>query len=232
MIIPIIIHSAGDQSFWFDLMQAIGVLVALPAAVWGIINLFKKDKEKQKQINSLIKLAEESSSQTVILSGQLEKMTESNKIQTEYLELFGKYISAAEQSVELQKEQRELDLKKRKSEIKPRIKKDGATSSSTQSTIHIKNIGGYAKIKDIKIGPTNSVAIPGFEEMKRKELEPGIRNSIALKTSSKCPHMNDCIIDIIIYIEDKDSNIYELYIKGNARNPDVSDIIETDPTEN
>jgi len=33
-------------------------------------------------------------------------------------------------------------------------------------------------------------------------------------------------IDIIIYLEDEDNNRYELYIKGNARNPDVSDVFE------
>ena len=149
-----------------------------------------------------------SGSQTVILSGQLEKMDESNRIQTEYLELFGKYISAAQESVELQKEQKELDDKKRKTEIKPRIKKDGGTSSSNQSTLHIKNVGGNAKIIDVSRGPTNTVALSGFELMKGKDLEPGIRNSISMTTSSNCIHMNSCIVDIILILEDEDNNNY------------------------
>lgn len=39
-----------------DWIQAIGVLLALPSIVWGIINLFIKDKIREKQISALSKM--------------------------------------------------------------------------------------------------------------------------------------------------------------------------------
>jgi len=142
--------------------------------------------------------------------------------------LFGKYLSAAEKSIELQKEQKRLDEKKRIAEIKPRIKKAGCTSSSKQSKFNIKNAGGIVKVIEISKGPDNNVAIPHLQLLKDRELEPGVRYSIEMNTSAKCSHMNSCIVDIILILEDEDNNKYQLHIKGNARNPEVSDLIEFD----
>lgn len=40
-----------------DWIQAIGMIIGFPAAMWGIISLFRKDKERQKEIDSLVSLA-------------------------------------------------------------------------------------------------------------------------------------------------------------------------------
>ena len=46
-----------------DWVQAFGAVIAIVAGVWGFITLFKKDENKEKQINSLIELSKENKRQ-------------------------------------------------------------------------------------------------------------------------------------------------------------------------
>jgi hypothetical protein len=40
-----------------DWIQAVGMILGFPAALWGMIMLFRKDKERQKEIDALASLA-------------------------------------------------------------------------------------------------------------------------------------------------------------------------------
>jgi hypothetical protein len=55
-----------------DWIQAIGIIIGFPAALWGIIKLFKKDKDRQKEISSLTSLAESQAKMIEKISEQIE----------------------------------------------------------------------------------------------------------------------------------------------------------------
>jgi hypothetical protein len=55
-----------------DWIQAIGILISIPAATWGIVNLFKKDKNRQKEIESLTSLAQSQAGMIEKISEQIE----------------------------------------------------------------------------------------------------------------------------------------------------------------
>jgi len=55
-----------------DWIQAIGIFLGFPAALWGIIKLFKKDKERQIEISSLASLAESQAKMIQMISEQIE----------------------------------------------------------------------------------------------------------------------------------------------------------------
>lgn len=66
-----------------DWIQALGAVIAIIAGIWGFIALFKKDKDKEKQIKSLIGLAEESKKQTAEMIKQSKSMETQIKTMSE-----------------------------------------------------------------------------------------------------------------------------------------------------
>jgi len=65
-------HITFDNLSITDWIQAFGAVIAIIAAIIGFITLFQRDINKQKQIDSLVKLAEQSELQT-------KEMRETNK---------------------------------------------------------------------------------------------------------------------------------------------------------
>ena len=73
-------HSLKQMSYCFiysdlpitDWIQAIGIFLGFPAALWGMIKLFKKDKERQIEISSLASLAESQTKITEKISEQID----------------------------------------------------------------------------------------------------------------------------------------------------------------
>jgi len=55
-----------------DWIQAIGIIIGFPAALWGIIQLFMKDKARQKEIGSLASLAQSQAKMLEKMSEQIE----------------------------------------------------------------------------------------------------------------------------------------------------------------
>ena len=102
-----------------DWLQAIGAIIAIIAAIVGFIQLYKDSKEKQSQINTLTKLANESALQTNHLSSQVDEMIKGNTLLTENVNLIQRTVSIKEESLNIQHEKNELDKQQRKNEIKP-----------------------------------------------------------------------------------------------------------------
>jgi len=206
---------------WMEIVQAIGTAVALPMAVWGIVKLFKKDLDRQKQIDSLAKMAEESSNQTEVLEGQLKKMEESNKIWSDYIQTLAKFVSTSQESVDFQKKQFEQNERLRKIEIMPIIKSRGGGSSSQGGEIRFKNIGGKVKVIDITKGENNNVALPGLANIKGSELDSTVR-SISWRTKGDQTRETSRI-HLIITLKDIDENIYSVVVSGPVTKPTYSD---------
>ena len=151
------------QSTITDWIQAIGVLIGIPVAIWSIISLFRKDKEKEKQLESLNSIAKSQDSVVLKLAEQVEQLTiqssqfqyqnslmvDSNKIMEKQLELQYEIFKHG-QGVEEQKI--EIVRKKRMSEIKPFFTTRSSMSSPDAFRFYLQNKGGDArKIKLINV---------------------------------------------------------------------------------
>jgi hypothetical protein len=62
------------------IIQAIGAIFTIVVIIWGFTQLNKDSRDKQKQINSLTTLAEESVLQTKHLSSQVDEMIKGNEL--------------------------------------------------------------------------------------------------------------------------------------------------------
>jgi hypothetical protein len=54
-----------------DWIQAIGMILGFPAALWGVVSLFKKDKARQEEIKSLVSLAQSQATMIDKISEQI-----------------------------------------------------------------------------------------------------------------------------------------------------------------
>lgn len=70
-----------------DWFQGLGALIAVIGGFWAFISLFRKDKNRAEQINSLISLSEQSKLQTRELINQVEQQRQSVTLLKEYVEL-------------------------------------------------------------------------------------------------------------------------------------------------
>jgi predicted proteasome-type protease len=55
-----------------DWIQAFGILISIPVATWGIVSLFRKDKNRQKEIESLTSLAQNQAVMIEKIAEQIE----------------------------------------------------------------------------------------------------------------------------------------------------------------
>lgn len=139
-----------------DWISSIGTLIGIPTAAWGIIKLFRKNKEQERKISSLESLAtaqnkvvlkmgeqvEELSRQTSEFQYQTELMKEANEITRLNLEIQSKnYLKSAETEAE----KLELQKLERLSNIKPHFTFSGGTSSPSGFTVRLLNKGNTAR---------------------------------------------------------------------------------------
>ncbi|MHA2253246.1 MAG: hypothetical protein ACXAD7_22985 [Candidatus Kariarchaeaceae archaeon] len=201
---------------WTDVIQAIAAALAIPAAIWGFISLFKKDKEKGKQITSLVAMAEEAKAQT-------EVMIESNQLQNEFNVKLAELISTGQETAKLQAKKTERDNQQRKIAIKPRIIGDGGGRSGSHGHFKFKNIGRDCTIIELKKGDENYVNILGLEKFKDKSLDTGVSQQISW---SQGGNSGGLIIDLKMVLADIDGNKYELTFTGSAKSPRKSEMKE------
>lgn len=139
-----------------DWIQAIGVLLGVPVGIWSIISLFRKDKEKEKQLNSLNSIAFSQNEIIIKLSEQIEQlsiqssefqyqnslMKDANVLLEKQIELqYDFYIHGKE----VEGKKLELERNKRLSEIKPHFISSTSHSSPDMFDFKLENKGGDAK---------------------------------------------------------------------------------------
>lgn len=198
--------------FWVEIAKAIGALATFGA----FVVLFRKDKDKQKQIEELTKIAEQ-------LEGQNSLIKKSNELLSQQLDVLSKEQSGELQSSEAQEKLIELEAKKIRLSAMPRIVTWGGQSRPQRHELQIRilNKGEFAEIKkyevvsgDLVIG-TNSLPIA---------LDKG--DSIYFMT--KATHgvnTNIAKYEIDIYYTDGLDYEYKIRIKGEGVH---SKVISTD----
>lgn len=196
-----------------DWIQAFGAIIAIAGAIFAFVKLFQKDRDKQSQIDSLAKIAEESENQTRQLTYQVEQMNESNKIQSEYLQLFQESLSLTKDKAKLEEETRLLDEKRRKLAIMPRLEFSTSLRALDFYSLDLINKGEKAKILSYEELEKNSVT-HSMDNLIKSEISNNQSISITFKPKPFGLSIRECFVEIKLFIEDQDGTKYYQLISG------------------
>ncbi|RZJ42427.1 MAG: hypothetical protein EOO19_13620 [Chryseobacterium sp.] len=145
-----------EQPTITDWISAVGTLLGIPAILFGVFKLFRKDKDLERQINSLESLAnsqnevvkkmtdeiQELSRQTSEFKFQTEHMKEANDIANKHLQIISEQFLQNKTTTEKQVELQRLE---RLSKIKPHFTFSGEMSSPENFQVSLINKGYTAK---------------------------------------------------------------------------------------
>lgn len=134
-----------------DWVQALGALIGVLGGVYAFYKLFTRDKDKEKQIDSLIKMAEQTTMQTQQLSNQSGHMEESNRLFREQIEVFKEGLLLQRSDQEQKEREKEIERRLRKNDIKPLFYQDNGSGTNTNLRIDLKNKGGQARTLKIEM---------------------------------------------------------------------------------
>ena len=199
----------------FDVViQIIGALGSL-ATFGAFIFLFRRDKDKQKQIDKLAGIA-------TILEAQNETMKLQNDLIAQQVDIFRNTSLLKGNDVEALKELREIEEKKLKLSVKPNLWLNGAgyKGHSGELSIDLNNKGEDAKLLEFKLTSDDIVL---HSEPLPYDLEKGNRRYIFAKQKGN-KHIQYCDYEVDIIYSDKLNNKYLTKIKGTGAN---ARIIET-----
>lgn len=203
-----------------DLLTSIAALIAVPAAIWSIVSLFRKDKEKVEQIQTLTQIANSQNQQVQILSNQaseLSKQTLQFEFQTELLResnaILRDQISLQnEANVSDQKykdEYLKLEQRKRRNEIKPFFKQNGSRSSGNAVTLLLINFGERAYYHGITLDDAENIDIsPQSQNQKVIEKNQELQINFTYKNPNRNVN-NRTTSTFSIEIKDEDQNSYK-----------------------
>lgn len=208
-----------------DWIQALAAFFAVLGAIYAFIKLFRKDKEKQMQIDSLTTLAGESENQTSQIANQVEQMIESNRLQTEYLKLFQESISIDKDASNLDQERKELEDKRRKIAIKPRFEFSTSLKTLEYFKLNLINKGEKAIIKEFIELERNSVK-HNIKQWIDKEVNRNERVDILFNPKPIGLSINECFVDVQIVYEDIDGGKYYQLISGPGSRVKINPPVE------
>lgn len=207
-----------------DWISSMGTLIGMPAAAWGIIKLFRKDKEQERKLESLESLAkaqnevasrmndqiDELARHTSEFRYQTELMNEANEMTRLSLEIQTKNQI---QSQEAEAERLELQRLERLSNIKPHFTFSGASSNPSDGfTVRLLNKGHTAK--NIVLTQTDNGLATIIQPEVGKEYE---RNERLIVRGYADPtktyfDSNQVPLDVEISFDDIDGNTYKQVI--------------------
>lgn len=202
-----------------DWISAIGVLIAIPAGLWSIVNLFRKDKDKAEQIKSLTNIAQQSVNQTEQMKYQVQEMQESNSILLTQLELFEKSYLMNKEQFDISRNDAELEKRKRIQKIKPNFEFYNMKVALTDSQYHLKiiNKGETAVLIEGIEDDKNSVKV-NIHSSLNYEIKTGIPVDITLTPKAHGLTMSQCYILFSVIYTDIDKNKYKQTISRNVGN--------------
>ena len=198
----------------FQIIAGIGSLATFGAFLF----LFKKDKNKQQQLDKLSGIAS-------MLEAQNETMKEQNNLITQEIDILrDSALSSKTDNDQTLKELKEIEQKKLMLSVKPNLWLNGGSfnGSSGEFKIDLNNKGEDAVL-------TNFVLVSGDVTLHSQslpyDLDKGSRRYIFGRSNTQ-KHMNQCEYEIDVVYEDKLSNQYVTRIKGKGAHPRIIDIQE------
>lgn len=225
-----------------DWIQSIGVILGIPITIWGVFQLFIKDKEKELQITYLKELASSQNEMVTNLKSQVDQlilqtgefkyqsslMLDSNEILRGQFELQNNMFKHSKEEGELRLK---IDKLRRSSEIRPFfVPGTYFNYSSSNFGISLKNKGGIAqKISlDTKEFPFKLASNPKLSDRVAKNGEVIMNfDRIFQNNENKYSPIANNVIQMRIHFEDEDNEEYFqiikiLYFDGITLDPPIS----------
>jgi hypothetical protein len=197
----------------FQIIASLGSL-----ATFGVfVFLFRRDKDKQAQIDRLTGIA-------TILDAQNETMKKQNDLLFQQVEIFRNTSLLKGNDQEALTHLREIEEKKLRLSVQPNLWTNGGgyNGSTGEFDIDLNNKGETAIIQEY-INNTHDVTIQNNSFP--YELEKGVNRKIMGRQSGE-KHIQYCDIDIDVIYIDKLKNRYSSKIKGTGINIKVVDTKE------
>jgi hypothetical protein len=218
-----------------DLIQAIGVGLGFPTAVWGIIKLFIKDQDKARQLKSLEDIA---ISQNSAIGKMTEQIAELSKqtAQFEYQSLlFKEGNELLKDQIKIQtdallndKDHKaaylDLERKKRISEIRPFFKPTGGHSGGQGFNLPFVNFGGRAYFEGIEEVDVSKITIMPQCKKERVIEQNDNYEFQAIANENFLGHDVPFEVNLLYY--DDDNNKYKQNIKGLGLRANIETPIE------
>ncbi len=211
-----------------DWISAIGVLLGVPAALFGIMKLFVKDREKQRQLMSLESMAssqsrkiEELEKQTAEIQYQSTLMKESNELLANQLQLQSEIFIYQKVSDESKKM---IEDRKRKIDIRPHFNYNGGVSNAGWFSIKLLNKGSIAENVDMKLIDCEHVQFN--RTLKRKYEHDAILEIKGSAKSESNLSSNKVSFTAKLEFQDMDGNVYNQIIKRNNGSVIIENPIE------
>ena len=187
---------------WTDILQGIGSIAAVPAAVAAFVILFLKDQHKQKQIDSLIDISKK-------IEAQNEIMNEANILADEQVNVLRQMLLSPSNSDSGYDKLAEIEGKKLKLSVQPNLKSSSQSYRMEELWVDINNYGESAFIDEIvfegDIFYQLSNIKSGYEIVKDSKIRVGGRTKMNENT-------NYIDYSIRIKFHDKLMNNYLLHI--------------------
>lgn len=192
----------------FQIISALGSLGTFGAFVY----LFRRDKDKQTQIDKLASIA-------TILDSQNESMKIQNDLIAQQVDIFRNTGLLRENDQEALEKLKEIEEKRLRLSVKPNLWLNGSGYSGHDGELKIdlNNKGEDAKLLEFKI-ISNDIILHSLNLP--WELDKGDRRYIfGRKVGDK--HIKDCEYEIDIIYQDKLENKYLSKIKGTGANAKI-----------
>ena len=199
----------------FQIIGAIGSLATFGAFIF----LFRRDKDKQAQIDKLTGIAS-------ILESQNETIKEQNDLIAQQVDIFRNTTVLKGENGDAMEQLREIEEKKLKLSVQPNLWLNGGGYKGYDGELHIdiNNKGEEAKLIDFKLHSDDiilhSLSLP-------YDLDKGQRRYIFGRQKGE-KHIKDCEYEIDVIYEDKLENRYLTKIKGQGAK---AKIVETKEIE-
>lgn len=196
-----------------DWIQAIGILLTFPTAAWGIVKLFRRDKERDEQICSLKSMAEQMVNQVIELQKHTMHLSDANEILREQIKL---QAEALLNDKNYKDSMLKLEKTKQLHALKPNFTLHCSSTGGVKYDAVITNIGKRAhnpRLEDVKLEKMKHL---GVSQDKTVESNAKIKLEGALVEKND----NTCLpakATAKLICEDDDGNTYEQLITINNK---------------
>jgi hypothetical protein len=204
----------SDMPSITDWIQAIAGLIAVPGAIAGFILLFRKDKEKEAQINKLAGIVEK-------IEVQNEIMKEANRLSEEQVDILRNSLLLNKQDDEATKRLLEIEEKKFRLTVKPDFRLATSSSDTKGFELYFKNLGHLAIIKAITTSHDDLI----LNTMLDYRVDPGMKIPI-IGHSISGRNMNTFPYTFELEYEDQIGTRYKLLFSGQASSGKIEKVTE------
>lgn len=190
------------------IIQIIGAVGSL-ATFGAFLMLFKKDKNKQEQLDRLTVISS-------VLENQAESLRKQNDLISQQVDIYRNTSILNKQNDEALSRLKEIEEEKLLLSVKPNLWLNGARYKGYEGelSIDLNNKGETAILKKFELISDDLIL---HSEHLPYDLEKGERKYIFARTKGE-KHIKDCAYTLNIFYSDKINNEYKTEISGKGTN--------------